>query len=47
MSVKMWIDDLQKLAEPTVIVVVGNKSDLAEQRQVLQAGIIFRAGCSF
>jgi len=37
-SVKSWIDDLRKLAEPAIVVVVGNKSDLAESRQVVQAG---------
>jgi len=37
-SVKSWIDDLRKLADPLVIVVVGNKSDLAEQRRVDLAG---------
>jgi len=36
--VKSWIDDLRKLAEPAVVVVVGNKSDLVESRQVAQAG---------
>ena len=36
---KMWIDDLRKLADPAVVVVVGNKSDLAEKRQVDQAGV--------
>jgi len=38
MSVKSWINDLLRLAEPHVIIVVGNKSDLAEQRRVDQAG---------
>jgi len=37
-SVKSWIDDLRKLADPLVVVVVGNKSDLAEQRTVDPAG---------
>ena len=41
---KSWIDDLRKLADPHVIVVVGNKSDLAEQRHVDQAG---QAYCFF
>jgi len=39
MSVKTWIDELYKLAEPTIVVVVGNKSDLAEERKVDQAGV--------
>jgi len=38
MSVKSWISDLLKLAEPVVIVIVGNKSDLAEKRGVDRAG---------
>jgi len=42
-SVKSWIDDLRKLAEPLVVVVVGNKSDLAEQRTVDPAGALVRA----
>jgi len=44
MSVKTWICDLQKLADPTVIVVVGNKSDLDEKRQVDRAGYS-QSGC--
>ena len=38
MSVKTWIDDLRKLVDPAVVVVVGNKSDLTEQRRVDRAG---------
>ena len=37
-SVKSWIDDLRKLADPAVIVVVGNKCDLANSREIVQAG---------
>ena len=40
MSVKTWISDLHKLADPSVIVVVGNKSDLEECRQVAKAGFV-------
>jgi len=38
MSVKTWISDLLKLAEPAVVVIVGNKCDLAEKRGVDRAG---------
>jgi len=47
MSVKTWISDLRKLADPVVIVVVGNKSDLAEQRRVDQAGKLVCQNCCF